>query len=78
MTNGWAVKEGDVINIRTVSDTRRAAIVNWLVIVPKVMIYNHMTDDEIESRWLWYSSKSSDNVFVIEVNVIERYSHENR
>jgi len=51
MTDAWAVKDYYGINVKTVSDTRRAAIVNWLVTVPKIMIYNHMTDAEIESLW---------------------------
>ncbi len=67
MTDAWAVKEGDKINIRTVSDTRRAAIVNWLVVVPRVMIYNHMTDAEIESLWKHRPGVAE----IIKVNVTE-------
>lgn len=47
---GWAVIDGSGINVRTVSDSRRAAIVNWLV-TNGYMILAHHTDEEIERLW---------------------------
>jgi hypothetical protein len=47
----WAIVHDDQIDIRTVSLTRRAAIVNWLVTKRSVPIYNAMTDDHIERIW---------------------------
>lgn len=52
---GFAVVFNDVIDVRTVSETRRAAIVNWLVVASGCMIYNRTTDQQIE--WLWEKNK---------------------
>lgn len=48
---GWAVIENGTINIRTVSDTRRAALVNWLIAEKRLMALNTATDDQIEAMW---------------------------
>lgn len=51
MTKGWAVKDPEGINIKTVSDTRRAAIVNWLVVEKGIGVYNATNDAQIEMTW---------------------------
>jgi hypothetical protein len=49
---GWAVNTEDGgINMRTVSDTRRAAIVNWLCDEAKYLVLQGASDDEIEKIW---------------------------
>lgn len=48
---GWGVVDRDGINIRTVSDTRRAAIINWLVTEARTMISNAHEDDHINALW---------------------------
>lgn len=48
---GWAVVERGEVNIRTVSDTRRAAIVNWLVVDRRVLVTTAMADHQIERLW---------------------------
>lgn len=48
---GWGVVDHDGINIRTVSDTRRAAIINWLVTEARMMISNAHEDDHINALW---------------------------
>lgn len=50
-TSGWAVVQGGEILVKTVSDTRRAAIVNWLVTEAEIMVLNSWTDDRIEAIW---------------------------
>lgn len=45
---GWAVVEGDLIRIRTVSDTQRAAMVNWLVAERGIYVHANMGDHAIE------------------------------
>lgn len=51
---GWAVRDARGVRIKTVSDTRRASIVNWLVTERRVPICLDMTDDAIERQWeLW-------------------------
>jgi hypothetical protein len=47
----WAVKQNDEILISTISSTRRAAIVNWLVVGPNVFPMNSWTDEMIEDAW---------------------------
>ena len=58
-THGWAVVSKGIINVRTVSDTRRAALVNWLVVDGGMFIGNATTDEEIED--FWYRSKKRGN-----------------
>lgn len=41
----------DGLDMRTVSDTRRAAIVNWLVAAKQIMIFTYDTDAQIEATW---------------------------
>lgn len=48
---GWAVVDIDGIRVDTVSATRRAAIVNWLVTSAGLFIYNSDTDEKIDSLW---------------------------
>lgn len=51
--DGWAVASnfrGDIY-IKTVSDTRRAAIINWLVTEGGIPITKYHTDADIERLW---------------------------
>lgn len=47
----WGVVDDDGLNVRTVSDTRRAAIINWLVTNAGVMIMDTHTDEHINALW---------------------------
>jgi hypothetical protein len=52
---GWAVLvKGGPIYVKTVSETRRGAIVNWLVVEHGALIMNHHTDADIERMWTHY------------------------
>ena len=48
---GWAVIEYGEINVRSISPTRRAAIVNWLCTEASAVLSNAATDIEIEELW---------------------------
>lgn len=48
---GWAVIENGKIAVNTVSDTRRAVIVNWLVTTAGVLVLASWTDEHIETLW---------------------------
>lgn len=48
---GWAVVSNGKINVRTVNPTRRGALVNWLVVEGKVMVYASDSDVTIENAW---------------------------
>jgi hypothetical protein len=52
MNKGWAAVDpnGEVV-IATVSPTRRAAIVNFLVARKNLMVYSADTDEDIEVKW---------------------------
>jgi hypothetical protein len=52
---GWAVVtlSGNIF-VKTISDTRRAAIVNWLVTEHRHLVMNSDTDEDIESMWCHY------------------------
>lgn len=52
---GWAVEPiGGQIMINTVSGTRRAAIVNYLVTEHRVMLTIFDSDENIENLWKHY------------------------
>jgi hypothetical protein len=49
---GWAViDKNGVVLVRTVSPSRRAAIINWLYTEAHMLITNSMDDDYIEQLW---------------------------
>jgi methyl coenzyme M reductase beta subunit len=48
---GYAVIEQGQIDIRSVSPTRRAAIVNWLVTAKRLVATHNTTDEQIERAW---------------------------
>lgn len=49
---GWAVINfNGEIYVRTISDTRRAAIINYLVAERKQMVANYHTDENVEQMW---------------------------
>lgn len=48
---GWAAIENDKISVKTVSPTRRAAIVNFLVVHRSLAITFHHSDAQIEEWW---------------------------
>jgi hypothetical protein len=53
MGEGWAIVSGaGVIYIKTVSDTRRAAIINWLVAYQNISVTMHHSDADIERMWI--------------------------
>lgn len=45
---GHAVAEDGVINVKTISDSRIAALVNWLAVTPKILARSNMSDTEVE------------------------------
>jgi len=51
MTTAWAVVEYGDIRINSVGDTRRAALVNWLVAEKRVLALAHASDQLIEQMW---------------------------
>lgn len=52
MTDGWAIMDSrGRILIRTVSDTRRAAIINWLCTEAGLMATRFAFDEQIEQAW---------------------------
>lgn len=63
---GWAVIDCTRIDVSTVSPTRRAAIVNWLVTRAGRFISTSTTDEQIEAYWA-----DREGVDVIPVTVTE-------
>lgn len=66
MTRGWAVVQNDCIDIKTVHDSRRGAIVNWLWL-HGMAITQATTDEQIELMWERYAP--AETVRVAEVSV---------
>lgn len=54
---GWAIVTDGVIDVRTVSPTPRATIVNWLVLNGIQVLRSH-TDADIERKWEHRRGKS--------------------
>jgi len=67
IVRGWAVIDGGKINVCTVSDTRRAAIVNWLIVQKCVMVLASTTDEEIERLW-WENRGTTAEVSVVVID----------
>lgn len=65
---GYAIANSGEIDIRTVSGTRRAAIVNWLVAQAGVMVFAYWTDERIEDAWVQESARVP-GVEIIQVRV---------
>lgn len=49
--HGWAIMASNTIDVRTVSEARRAAIINWLVIEKTQWVTNNHTDAQVEEMW---------------------------
>lgn len=65
----WAVVDGVGINIRTVSPTRRAAIVNWLCTEARLLATNLATDEDIEG--MWQANKGNSDVVRVIVTALQ-------
>jgi hypothetical protein len=66
---GWAVVFLDEMDVRTISPTRRAAIVNWIVSRGGKWVSNNTTDDDIERMWKAFVYDNNDLLTAVEVNV---------
>ena len=64
---GYAVIANEKIDMRTVSDTRRAAIVNWLVVEGGRMVFSTTTDEEIEQMWV--ELRGTSRVVAVEIGL---------
>ncbi len=71
MAKGWAVTIGAEIDLRTVSPTERAAMVNGLVTIFGVTVYNSHTDEEIEKMFDYECGVSTKTVSLIEIDVTQ-------
>ena len=48
---GWAVAHDGQILLKTVSDTRRAALVNWIYVYGRTTVLDGYSDELIEQLW---------------------------
>jgi hypothetical protein len=48
---GWGIVDVNGLNVRTVSDSRRAAIINWLTVEKGLAATSSATDDMVERMW---------------------------
>ncbi len=65
----YAVIEDGKINVPTISNARRAAIVNWLVVEANLMIYSKDTDEYIKQ--LWEENKRDATIIEVEVSPLD-------
>lgn len=69
---GHAVQTFGKILVNTISDTPRAAMVNWLVTVPQVMILQRHSDDDIVAAFDQFTTKEAAGSRVVEVVIIAK------
>jgi hypothetical protein len=50
-SEGWGVVDQNGINMKSVSETRRAALINWLAATNRAYITNVLTDDALNALW---------------------------
>lgn len=67
-SRGFAILTDDGIDIRTVCETRRAAIVNWLVAERQKFIFKWHTDPDIKQ--LWDEEKGTAQVVPVSVQAV--------
>ncbi len=68
---GWAVVDGGSIKVKTVSDTRRAAIVNFLITERALMVKSNDDDQYIERAWVELRRDALVLPVTIEVKTVE-------
>lgn len=66
--NGYGVAVGGKLDVRTVSPTRRAAIVNWLCLSGYAVL-NSATDADIEQGWINLIAGYNLTVYVYHVTI---------
>lgn len=49
--SGFAIMTDGAIDMRTVCESRRGAVVNWLVSAASIFIFKWHTDADIENLW---------------------------
>lgn len=68
--SGWAVRDRAGLRVRTVSDTRRGAIVNWLHTYGGVTPLNVWTDDKIEDVWTDIRLRLEATVHQVKIEIV--------
>ena len=71
MTYGYAIKQNGKLLIRTASDTKRAAIVNWLLTEARILTLAGSSDEEIQADWLQHSPKQRAEICFVELNEVK-------
>jgi hypothetical protein len=69
-TRGWAIKDRHGINVRTVQHSRIGAMVNWLLVAPRILAMQDTDDATVERLFALYAAQAG--VTVIEVTIEER------
>lgn len=67
---GWAVTDEDGINVKSVADSRRAAIINWLVTTHSLAIMNAHSDADVENMWAHH--RGSADVGLVSITVLTK------
>ena len=56
---GYAAVTFGKVLVETVSESERAAMVNWLVTAPQVMVLNSHTDEQIADAFATFTSREA-------------------
>jgi len=67
VSKGWAIEEDGEVDVRTVSPTRIAAIVNWMLVSADLMIMRGATDEWISREFAGY--EAARGVHAVEVAI---------
>jgi len=77
LASGWAIIDNDEIKVRTVSPTRRAALVNFLLVERLVAVLEDTSDEAINQLWEQHRGDASITLVMIRAkDVITEYSRE--
>lgn len=70
-TEGFAIKnkQGEIL-VKTVSDTERAAMVNWLMIEASVAVWHDWSDEKITGTFSAYAFPAHASVIPVEVREV--------
>lgn len=68
---GWAVCQDDALLVETVSPTKRAAMVNWLVVHGRIMVSGDRTDEWIAETFGWLSAARSVSLVEVRISAVD-------
>jgi hypothetical protein len=64
---GWAIKDGEGINVRTVQDSRIGAMVNWLAVGAGINVMRGTSDEMVEEVFYHYAAAAGVKLIAVTI-----------